>query len=123
MSDIDRQLEELKEAASISADTEELYQMIRRDIMSELVYQDLSIVRILRILLDVWQRDRTSFSVMLQFMANPLSSIREIARRLRTSPSSIHRRIRTISAGNPELALLLELRKEVTETKKHDDQK
>lgn len=112
MSRIDEDLEILREAASIHAETEAMYQAIRRDVKAELVYEDLSIVRLLRILLDVWRSDRRTFSVLLHFLANPLTSFRDIARQLRASPSSIHRRIRTISAGNPELALLLELRKD-----------
>lgn len=111
MSDIDQKLAELRGAVQSALDTEELYQIIRHDVMSEIQYQELAVFRILTFLLDIWQQDRKLFNIAFIFLANPLKSIREISAQVHESPSSVHKKLAVLSAGNPEIALLLELRK------------
>ena len=111
MSDIDEKLSELREAVGISSDTEELYQMIRRDVLTEIQYQDLSIFRILSFLLGIWQRDRKLFGIAFMFLANPLKSIRDIATMNHESPSSVWGKLSRLAAESPQISLLMEIRR------------
>lgn len=113
MSDIDSKLSELRAAVSLSADTEELYQMIRQDVASEIRYQDLSIARLLITLMEIWQQNRRLFNLAFLFFARPTASIREIGRMIHESPATVSAKLARLAADHENLALLMALRKQV----------
>ena len=116
MDDILTNIEELMDyvRSRRNIDREEvgfMYNRIRDQILRELKFSELSMVRLMTILLELYRTDRDMFEYALVFLSRPLQSMTSVGDRFGVSESTAYRRIRRLGTLHPEFGLLLELRR------------
>ena len=88
-----------------------LYNRIRDQILRELKFSELSMVRLMTVLLELYRTDRDMFEYTLVFLSRPLQSMKSVGDRFGVSESTAYRRIRRLGKLHPEFGLLLELQR------------
>ena len=105
---MNNELQEL--SAILGKDIEELYSIIRQQIFFEVCYKELPICRVLQLLNQIRIQDQDLFNAAMLILANPLMSFRQIAASCNSSPVTIWRKVKRLSAAYPEINTLLMLR-------------
>lgn len=87
------------------------YNEIRSQILQELHYEELALVRMLELLLELFHGDRDAFGIILAVLADPFVSFRIIAEQTGVSATTVWRHIQAAAAKYPEIELLMRIRK------------
>lgn len=87
-----------------------IYQQIRKQILKELKFSDLSMIRLLKLMLELYWADRKLFEIVLVFMSHPMQSMRDLGQQFGVDKSTAWRALRRAAGIHPEIALLLEIR-------------
>ena len=87
------------------------YNLVRDELLKELHYSDLSVVKMLALLLRLYRADWETFECALVFFSSPLRSTRDVAAELGVAPTTAWRHLQRLAKRHPEFALLLHLRK------------
>lgn len=86
------------------------YNEVRSQILKELYYDELSLVRMLELLLELFRENRDVFGIILAVLADPLVSFRTIAEQSGVSATTVWRHIQAAAAKYPEIELLMRIR-------------
>ena len=87
------------------------YNEVRSQILKELYYDELTLVRMLELLLELFHENRDVFGIILAVLADPLVSFRTIAEQSGVSATTVWRHIQAAAAKYPEIELLMRIRK------------
>lgn len=124
MTEIDEMIEIIRDN-SIEDKAEEIYQQIRKKIQKEIIFSDLSMVRLLNLMLELYRTDRKLFEVVLLFFAGPLLSMRQIGQQAGVNKSTAWRMLKKAAGIHPEIEMLLQIRlrevKQSPKKRKNDD--
>ena len=87
------------------------YNLVRDELLKELHYSDLAVVKMLALLVRLYRSDWETFECALVFFSSPLRSTRDVAAELGVAPTTAWRHLQRLAKRHPEFALLLHLRK------------
>ena len=87
------------------------YNEVRSQIIKELHYEDLSLVRMCRLLMQLYREDPVTLRLVLVVLSDPFVSFRSVAEQLGISSTTVWRRIQATAAKHAEIELLLNARK------------
>lgn len=109
MTDIEELIEILRDNGS-NDKAEEVYMQIRKQILNELKFSDLSMTGLLKLMLELYRTDRKIFEIVLVFMSSPMQSMRDLGQQFGVDKSTAWRALRRAAKIHPEIDLLLKLR-------------
>ena len=87
------------------------YNLVRDELLKELHYSDLAVVKMLALLVRLYRSDWETFECALVFFSSPLRSTRDVAAELGISTTTAWRHLQRLAKRYPEFGLLLHLRK------------
>ena len=109
MTEIEELIEILRDNG-IDDQAEKIYLQIRKKIQKEIIFSDLSMVRMLNLMLELYRTDRKLFEIVLAFLASPLQSMQSIGQQFRVNKSTVWRALKRAAEIHPEINLLLQIR-------------
>ena len=100
----------LKAGTAAEDEAEKLFQKIRAEIYSEVNYNELAAVRLMRVLRAIFAEDEAAGHLVLHLLASPFDALAEAAKRAGLSKSAAMRKIEKMSSKHPEIRLFIRLR-------------